>query len=93
MPTRRADETARPPALLIAIDHAKELFAAEIEAEDGDFLVWRDRTAKTRAAYEANERGLLIGRELDIASGWPESRYGADIDAGARTFIEASLAG
>lgn len=69
----------------------QEPLAGFIE-EDREFLTWRDRTAKTRAAYEANERGLLIGRELDIAKGWLESRHGPDIDARDRAYVEQSLA-
>jgi hypothetical protein len=42
--------------------------------EDRELLIWRDRIAKARAAYEANARGLLVGRELDIARTWLEAR-------------------
>lgn len=35
--------------------------------EDRDFLAWRHRLGKARAAYQANTRGLLVGRELEIA--------------------------
>ena len=35
-------------------------------AEDRDFLIWRERLSQARAAFEANERGLLSGRELEL---------------------------
>lgn len=43
-------------------------------AEDADFLVWRDRTEKERFGYVNDMRGLLVGRELDIARGFLEER-------------------
>jgi TPR repeat protein len=59
--------------------------------EDRDFLIWRDRAAKARAAYAANARGLLVGRELDIARGWLEARGDlAEIAESERVFIAAS---
>jgi TIR domain len=33
-------------------------------AEDQEFLIWRERLGQARMAFEANERGLLTGREL-----------------------------
>jgi TPR repeat protein len=61
--------------------------------EDREFLVWCDRTARARAGYEANARGLLVGRELDIARGWLEARSDAtEIAEVDRTFILASAA-
>ena len=36
-------------------------------AEDREFLMWRERLSQARAAFEANQRGLLAGRELAIA--------------------------
>jgi uncharacterized protein len=61
--------------------------------EDREFLIWRDRTARARAAYEANARGLLVGRELDIARGWMEARSDtAEIAEPERAFIAASAA-
>jgi hypothetical protein len=47
-------------------------------AEDREFLVWRDRTSQARAAFAANERGLLAGRELDIARDWLQKREEAE---------------
>jgi WD domain, G-beta repeat len=62
-------------------------------AEDREFLIWRDRLGKGRAAYEANARGLLVGRELQIARDWLEARDDADDIAQAdRKFIAASAA-
>ena len=62
-------------------------------ADDRQFLVWRDSTAKARAAYEANARGLLVGRELQIARGWRDG-CGIDGEIGATelAFIDASIA-
>jgi TPR repeat protein len=61
--------------------------------EDREFLIWRDRTAKARAAYEASARGLLVGLELDIARTWLTARaHAAEIDATEHRFIEASIA-
>ena len=36
-------------------------------AEDREFLVWRERLSQARAAFAAEQRGLLAGRELAIA--------------------------
>jgi formylglycine-generating enzyme required for sulfatase activity len=60
-------------------------------AEDREFLVWRDRLGRTRALFDANARGLLVGRELQIARGWLQGRA-ADIAAADRDFVEASAA-
>jgi hypothetical protein len=38
--------------------------------EDREFLIWRDRLARERKSYEANQRGLLTERELQIAIDW-----------------------
>jgi TPR repeat protein len=60
--------------------------------EDRELLIWRDRTAKARAAYEANARGVLVGLELDIARTWLKARgHAAEIDAADLAFIEASI--
>ncbi len=59
---------------------------------DREFLIWRDRTAKARAAYEVNARGLLMGRELEIARGWLEVKAAVDVPAADRAFVEESVA-
>lgn len=59
--------------------------------EDREFLIWRDRLGKARAAFEANQRGLLIGRELRIASDWLRDRPPDDISEANRLFINSSL--
>ena len=62
-------------------------------AEDREFLIWRDRTSKARAAFEANARGPLVGRELQIARVWMETRLdGKDIPDCDRAFIDMSAA-
>lgn len=45
---------------------------------DRDFLAWRDRLGKARAAYEANIRELLVGRELEIARTQLDQRAESD---------------
>ncbi len=62
-------------------------------AEDREFLIWRYRLAKANAAYEANTRGLLIGRELQIARQWIAARAErGDIAPAEWAFVEASAA-
>lgn len=62
-------------------------------AEDREFLVWRDRLGKARTAYEANTRGLLVGRELQIARDWLEARADPDdIAPKDRDFVVRSIA-
>jgi hypothetical protein len=62
-------------------------------AEDREFLIWRDRLGKARAAYEANTRGLLVGRELQIARAWVQARTEEDdIAPKDRAFIQESMA-
>jgi WD40 repeat protein/tetratricopeptide (TPR) repeat protein len=60
-------------------------------AEDRDFLMWRDRLGRARAQFDANERGLLVGRELQIARDWLVTRA-ADVAPPDRAFIDASAA-
>ena len=60
--------------------------------ENRDFLVWRERLGQARTAYEANERGLLTGRELRIARDWLSRRAEGDIPAGDRALIADSIA-
>jgi WD40 repeat protein len=59
--------------------------------EDREFLVWREGVARARAGYEGNRRGLLLGRELEIARGWIETRA-QDVPDADRAFIAESVA-
>jgi WD40 repeat protein/tetratricopeptide (TPR) repeat protein len=61
-------------------------------AEDREFLVWRERLGQARAAFEANERGLLTGRELQFARDWVQRRAAKDIAPPDRKFINDSIA-
>jgi WD40 repeat protein/Tfp pilus assembly protein PilF len=58
--------------------------------DDREFLIWRDRLARERASYETNQRGLLVGRELQIASDWLRLRAEEDIAPADRQFVSAS---
>ncbi len=55
--------------------------------EDREFLLWRERLIQARAAFEANERELLTGRELQIARRWMRTRAKDDIASPEREFI------
>ena len=61
-------------------------------AEDRDFLIWRERLSQARAAFEANQRGRLSGRELELARDWVQRRAAKDIAAQDRKFINDSIA-
>ena len=61
-------------------------------AEDREFLVWRERLSQARAAFEANQRGLLAGRELQFARDWAQRRATKDIAPLDRQFISDSVA-
>jgi hypothetical protein len=61
-------------------------------AEDREFLMWRERLSQARAAFAANERALLAGRELQIASGWVQTRAKDDIEPADQAFIRDSIA-
>ena len=61
-------------------------------AEDREFLVWRERLGQARAAFEANERGLLTGRELQYARDWVQRRAAKDIAPPEQKFINDSIA-
>ncbi|GLS17005.1 hypothetical protein GCM10007874_00200 [Labrys miyagiensis] len=60
--------------------------------DDREFLVWRDRLSHARAAFEANERGLLTGRELTIARNYIQLRAEREIEPADRAFIQDSSA-
>jgi hypothetical protein len=57
--------------------------------EDRDFLIWRERLSQARAAFEADERGLLAGRELEIARIWVRTRAQHEIEPVDQRFIHA----
>lgn len=59
--------------------------------EDREFLAWRDRLIRERASYETNQRGLLVGRELQIARDMLKTRVAEDIAPIEREFVELSL--
>jgi hypothetical protein len=61
-------------------------------ADDREFLVWRERLGQARAAFEANQRGLLAGRELAIARSWMQTRAEHEIEPADQTFIRDSNA-
>ena len=58
--------------------------------EDRDFLIWRERLSQARAAFEADERGLLAGRELEIARSWVQTRAEHEIEPVDQRFIHDS---
>lgn len=58
--------------------------------EDREFLLWRERLIQARAAFEANERELLTGRELQIARSWMQARAKDDIAPAEREFVVLS---
>jgi len=60
--------------------------------EDREFLVWRDRLVRERQSYENNHRGLLTGRELQIAQDWVKQRRPGEISDEAGRFIADSTA-
>jgi WD40 repeat protein len=60
-------------------------------AEDREFLMWRDRLIQARTAFEADERGLLAGRELAIARGYMQTRAERDFESADLAFICDSI--
>jgi hypothetical protein len=60
--------------------------------ESEEFLIWRKRLARAREAFEANERGVLIGRELQIARDWINAVPEDEIAAKDRFFVTQSEA-
>ncbi len=58
--------------------------------EDAEFLGWAHRLRRERLAYDADRRGLLSGRELDLARGFYGDRVDM-LDAEDRAFVEVSL--
>ena len=61
-------------------------------AEDREFLLWRDRLTQARTAFEADERGLLAGRELAIARSYMQTRAERDFEPADLAFIRDSIA-
>ncbi len=60
--------------------------------QNREFLVWREAVARSQAAFTANTRGQLVGRELEIARSWVEVRDQGEIPTAIRTFISDSAA-
>lgn len=61
-------------------------------ASDREFLAWRGRLTQVRTAFNANERGLLIGRELAIARGYLQTRAEREFETPDLAFIRESIA-
>ena len=61
-------------------------------AEDREFLVWRERLSQARAAFAAEQRGLLAGRELAIARSYLQTRAEREIEPADQAFIRDSVA-
>lgn len=57
--------------------------------EDKEFLSWRDRLQRERLAAAENRRGLLVGRELELARSFLGDR-GSELAADDRAFITQS---
>ena len=57
--------------------------------EEREFLTWRQRLGETRLLFVDGKRGLLVGRELEIARGWQEARP-TTIGSDDLAFIEQS---
>ena len=54
--------------------------------------MWRERLSQARAAFEANARGLLAGRELAIARGYVQTRAEREIEPADQAFVRDSIA-
>lgn len=90
--TRSGDETG---AVTLEVAHEALLrqppLSDWLEA-DREFLIWREGVARARSGFEANSRGLLMGRELEIAREWLSARPDVeDISKLDRRFIEISI--
>ncbi len=57
-----------------------------------EFLVWRERLSQARAAFDANQRGLLAGRELTIARSYLQTRSEGEIEPADQAFVRDSIA-
>ena len=60
--------------------------------EDREFLLWRDRLTQARTAFDADERGLLAGRELAIARSYMQTRAEREFEPADLAFIRDSIA-
>ena len=54
--------------------------------------MWRERLSQARAAFEANQRGRLSGRELAIARGYMQTRAEREFEPADLAFIRDSIA-
>ena len=61
-------------------------------ADDREFLMWRERLSQACAAFAAEQRGLLAGRELEIARSYLQTRAAREIDPADQAFIRDSIA-
>jgi len=61
-------------------------------ADDRDFLIWRERLSQARAAFEAEQRGPLTGRELAIARSFVQSRAAREFEIADLEFVHSSIA-
>ena len=61
-------------------------------ADDREFLMWRERLSQACAAFDAEQRGLLAGRELEIARSYLQTRAEREIDPADQAFIRDSIA-
>lgn len=64
---------------------------SKLLAEDREFMIWRQRLGRMFELFTANERGLLVGRELQRAREWLQARPDANLPALERAFIADSI--
>jgi WD40 repeat protein len=60
-------------------------------AEDREFLKWRERLSEARRAFVADQRGLLAGRELEIARDYMQCRAGSEFEPADLALIRDSI--
>ena len=65
---------------------------SKLLADDREFMIWRQRLSRMFELFTANERGLLVGRELQRAREWLQTRPDANLPASERAFIADSIA-
>jgi hypothetical protein len=61
-------------------------------AQDREFLLWRERLSQARVAFEADQRGLLAGRELAISRSYTQARAEHEFEPVDLAFIRDSIA-